>query len=34
MTTNFSNDTNYLAIRIRAIREIRSAVLVVDELTG
>jgi len=34
MTTNSSNDTNYLAIRIRAIREIRSAVLVVDELTG
>jgi len=31
MTTNFSNDTNYLAIRIRAIREIRSALLVVDE---
>ena len=34
MTTNSSNDANYLAIRIRAIREIRSAVLVVDELTG
>ena len=33
MTTNSSNDANYLAIRIRAIREIRSAELVVDELT-
>ena len=34
MTTNSSNDTNYLAIRIRAIREIRSALLVVDKLTS
>ena len=25
MTTNFANDTNSLAIRIRAIREIRSS---------
>ena len=24
-TTNFANDTNYLAIKIRAIREIRSS---------
>ena len=33
-TTNFSNDTNYLAIRISVIRGIRSAVLVVYELTS
>ena len=33
-TTNFSNGTNYLAIRFRAIRGIRSAVLVVYELTS
>ena len=33
-TTNFSNGTNYLAIRISVIRGIRSAVLVVDELTS
>ena len=33
-TTNFSNDMNYLTIRIRAIRDIRSALLVVDRFTS
>ena len=34
MTTNFSNDTNYLTITIRTISEIRSSLLVVDKLTS
>ena len=34
MNTNFSNGTNSLAITIRTIREIRSSLLVVYELTG
>ena len=34
MTTNWSNDTNYLTITIRTISEIRSSLLVVDKLTS
>ncbi len=34
LTTNYANDTNCFAIKIRTIREIRSSLLVVYELTG